>query len=106
MSYFFGCSVFRILLIYAREGWVESRLRILANRLEMTPNVKYAQPFTDNCKGSGEWSTMFFLGLVFSVRQPGSSVDLTPAVSSFTAEVKSWPQRTLTMDLNISYLRQ
>lgn len=99
------------------EGWIESRLRFLIQHLEQTPYVKYATPFPkcfqSNVEEDGvvkQYRSSFFLGLTLDLTSnPGEGrpkVDLTPAVSTFTAQVKDWAGKAEAMEVRVRNLRR
>jgi poly(A) polymerase len=105
------------------EGLVESKLRFLIQKLEVTPYVQNAQPFPkmfenpqSPYQGQGfPFCSSFFMGLIFDLPKDkgaaggaagGKSVDLTPAVGDFTFTVKEWQGRTNGMDVRVHYLRK
>jgi poly(A) polymerase len=98
-----------------REGWVESRLRFLILNLEQTPNLQHAHPHpkffpchvTDENKAIVSCCSCFFMGLILNLPATGpKTVDLTPAVSDFTAAVKEWAPKTPSMDIHVRYLNK
>lgn len=100
------------------EGLVESRLRFLIQKLEVTPYVQNAQPFPKTFENPQSpypgfpFCSSFFMGLIFDLPKDkgaaagGKSVDLTPAVGDFTFTVKEWQGRTSGMDVRVHYLRR
>jgi len=100
------------------EGLVESRLRILIQKLEITPYVQHAHPFpklfSNVAQPSFPFCSSFFMGLTFNLpkdaKGPGAaagrSVDLTPAVGDFSFTVKEWAGRTAGMEVRVHYIRK
>jgi poly(A) polymerase len=94
------------------EGLVESKVRLLIQKLESTQYVQYAHPFPCSFANPQQPDakyphvSAFFVGLVFDLPKGGPrSVDLTSAVSDFSYTVKEWPGRTPGMDVHVYYLR-
>jgi len=99
------------------EGWIESKLRFLVLNLEQTPNMKHAVPYPkvfSNKTGNNpsQIVTSFFMGLTFNFSNaPGAdkSVDLTKAVTEYSAMIKDWlrnQKNPETMDIKIHYIKR
>ncbi|KAF2078416.1 hypothetical protein CYY_000283 [Polysphondylium violaceum] len=99
------------------EGWIESKLRFLVLNLEQTPNMKHAVPYPKNFENktsnnANQMVTSFFMGLTFNFSNaPGAdkSVDLTKAVTEYSAMIKDWlrtQKNPETMDIKIHYIKR
>ena len=93
-----------------RDGFVESRIRILILEFEKTPNLMYAVPSTDKFSDPNGPPTnqSYFLGLVMK-KVPDSNdktIDLSYAVSSFTTLLTSYPNYLPTMQIAITYKKR
>ncbi|KAL6041167.1 polynucleotide adenylyltransferase [Balamuthia mandrillaris] len=98
------------------EGWVESKLRLLIKKLEITPLLKTAHPFPvsynipDHGKPKWEYSSTFFMGITFNISKNTNgprNVDLTPPVLEFTTLVREWQARVPeSMDIRVHYVKK
>ncbi|KYQ91138.1 poly(A) polymerase [Tieghemostelium lacteum] len=95
------------------EGWIESKLRFLILNLEQTPNMKNAFPYpkcfenkVSQTVPTGFKCSSFFMGLAFNFTGENKSVDLTKAVTEFTAMIKATDTKTPTMDMKIHYIKK
>lgn len=108
--------LYLIYLFQYRVGWVESKLRVLIRKLEVTPLLKWAHPWPNNVdipNPKWKFSTSFFMGLTFDVPSDGTgprNVDLTPAVVEFTSYIREWSTRkelgVENMDVCVRYVRK
>jgi poly(A) polymerase len=103
-------------------GWVESKLRILIQRLEVTKQLQYIHPHMyqfdnhqrDTLNNAVEvYNSSFFMGLAFKAQDAAANgqnqsrqVDLTTPVADFRRTILEWADRQPDMNIKILHLKR
>eukprot|EP00029_Vermamoeba_vermiformis_P008840 TRINITY_DN4243_c0_g1_i1.p1 TRINITY_DN4243_c0_g1~~TRINITY_DN4243_c0_g1_i1.p1 ORF type:complete len:675 (+),score=133.96 TRINITY_DN4243_c0_g1_i1:164-2188(+) len=103
-------------------GWVESKLRILIQRLEVTKQLQYIHPHMyqfdnhqrDTLNDAVEvYNSSFFMGLAFKTQDASANgqnqsrqVDLTTPVADFRRTILEWADRQPDMNIKILHLKR
>jgi len=89
--------------------YVESRLRVIIPKLEMTTGIDYAHPFTEpfNFIERDKSCTAFLIGLKFQKSKLSTKqIDLSIPVLEFRKTVEEWVNKTPDMEILISPVKQ
>jgi poly(A) polymerase Pap1 len=104
-----------------REGFIESRIRVLIQYVESYPAVKLAHPYPEfffgdrsksqfpkNSPESLRTSSFFYIGIVLEKKEifGQSFVDLSGPVQNFEDLVKNWTDRKESMNIDAMLIKR